>query len=162
MAACRERRHHDSARGTLPAERAPEAAAERRALLRDAGLRATGARLAVLDVLLAAGSPLSHGDVVQALAGRAIDRVTVYRNLIDLADAGLATRSDLGDHVWRFAATGNGHEDVRHPHFVCKECGRIQCLPGTRVRVLSGGAGPQALREDEVEIQIRGLCDDCQ
>lgn len=141
---------------------APETAASRRTLLRDAGLRATAARLAVLDVLISAGAPLSHGEVVRALAGRAVDRATVYRNLIDLADAGLATRGDLGDHVWRFAAAGAGHGQARHPHFVCRGCGRVQCLPDTRVRVAAGNDAPEALRGDEVEIQIRGLCDDCQ
>lgn len=72
------------------------------ARLRGAGLRGTAPRIAVLRFLERATAPLSHGDIYQELAVRGFDRATIYRNLINLADAGLVSRTDLGDHIWRF------------------------------------------------------------
>jgi Fur family ferric uptake transcriptional regulator len=112
-----------------------------------------------------ATSPLSHGEITEALAGHGFDRATVYRNLMDLADKGILARSDLGDHVWRFElrraespAQGHGTD---HPHFVCTDCGDIECLPTVAVRVVGAEGAPRALASKAVEVQVKGLCDDC-
>ncbi len=102
---------------------------ELRAQVRAKGLRATPSRLAVLELLRASDAPMSHGDVADRLASEAWDRATIYRNLTDLAEAGLVRRTDVGDHVWRFEAVSDDHEASAHPHFVCTECGTIECLP---------------------------------
>ncbi|HSG71406.1 MAG TPA: transcriptional repressor, partial [Planctomycetaceae bacterium] len=70
--------------------------------IRAAGLRCTSARLAVLRELGKSASPLTHADVAERLAVQGIDKATVFRNLVDLVDAELLTRNELGDHVWRF------------------------------------------------------------
>ena len=70
--------------------------------IRSYGMRSTGPRVAVLAYLSKATAPLSHTELHEALADRGYDRATIYRNLMDLAEAGLLVRSDLGDHVWRF------------------------------------------------------------
>ena len=67
---------------------------ETRAAVRAKGLRATPSRLAVLELLRASDSPMSHGDVADRLANQAWDRATIYRNLTDLAEVGLARRTD--------------------------------------------------------------------
>ena len=71
-------------------------------LIRNAGLRATPARIATLKLLHGATSPLTHADVSAELDGLGIDKATVFRNLNDLVAAGLLRRTELGDHVWRF------------------------------------------------------------
>src|SRR6476620_851300 len=93
-----------------------------RTQVRAKGLRETPSRLAVLELLRVSDAPMSHGDVADRLASQAWDRATIYRNLTDLAEAGLVRRSDVGDHVWRFEAVTEGHETA-HPHFVCTACG---------------------------------------
>jgi Fur family ferric uptake transcriptional regulator len=132
---------------------------ELKATIRAAGLRATPSRLAVLGVVRGHPAPLSHADVADRLADQVWDRATIYRNLIDLADAGVLRRTDVGDHVWRFELAGD-HALDQHPHFVCTECGVVECLPeaeiGFRKRT------PRAVRRREVEIQLRGLCDACE
>src|SRR5262249_18545664 len=75
-----------------------------RAAVRNAGLRATPSRIAVLHLLRSAGSPVSHGDVVAKLASQAWDPATIYRNLTALSDVGLARRADLGDRGCRYVA----------------------------------------------------------
>lgn len=125
---------------------------ELKAALRAHGLRATGARVAVLELLLAATRPLSHSEVNDGLAARGFDRATLYRNLSDLVEVGLAKRSDHGDHVWRFElASEKRHQE--HPHLLCTECGTVACLPIESVAV-TGVAHVE-------EVQLRGLCDTC-
>jgi len=131
-----------------------------RAAVRNAGLRATPSRLAVLRLLRAAGSPLSHSDVVGELASHAWDPATIYRNLTDLSDVGLARRTDVGDHVWRYEAITGGHRASAHPHFVCTECGSVECLPDLEY-VVSRARTPRAVRLKRVEVQLRGPCDAC-
>lgn len=129
--------------------------------LRRAGMRVTPSRLAVYGVLSTTPTPLSHGEVWSRLDPRDLDRATVYRNLLAMVEAGLVQRMDLGDHVWRFELTGAApHVGAHHPHFVCTECGTVECLDDVQVRVDSP-AGPAALQKRDVEIQLRGRCDDC-
>ena len=131
-----------------------------RTAVRNAGLRATPSRIAVLRLLRAAGSPVSHGDVVAELASQAWDPATIYRNLTDLSDVGLAHRTDVGDHVWRYEAITGGHQASAHPHFVCTECGSVECLPDLEY-VVTRARAPRAVRLKRVEVQLRGPCDAC-
>ena len=134
---------------------------ELRVVVRNAGLRATRSRLAVLDVLRRHREPVTHGEVADVLADEGYDRATVYRNLIDLAEAGIARRSDLGDHVWRFELVGDAGESEVHPHFVCDDCGAVSCLPEGAVQVQAVRGAPKALRGGGVEVRVSGLCDTC-
>jgi len=129
--------------------------------VRRAGLRSTAPRLAVLRRLMAAATPVSHAELVDALAGEGMDRTTVYRNLVDLTDAGLLARTDLGDHVWRFELKKKGNGSLKHPHFTCTGCGAVACLPEVTLKVKQGRGVPRSLTRQHVEIQLRGLCDDC-
>src|SRR5690348_15992405 len=97
--------------------------------LRELGLRATLSRVAVLQQLIAARAPLTHGEVAEQLAASGFDRATVYRNLIDLSEVGLVRRSDMGDHVWRFELVTEDaqHAESEHPHFICQGCGAVEC-----------------------------------
>jgi Fur family ferric uptake transcriptional regulator len=130
--------------------------------LRASGLRATSARAAVLRCLMDAAAPLTHADVCERLAHHGYDRATLYRNLMDLTDVGLATRSDHGDHLWRFELAGRErHDESAHPHFVCSECGEVRCLPEDVLDLRAVRGVPRALRRKKVEIQIRGVCNAC-
>lgn len=142
-------------------------AADLREAVRAVGLRATGARIAVLACLRQAARPLSHAEVMDGLdEHRAWDRATVYRNLSDLSKAGLLHRYDLGDHVWRFELVGDpcttqDDEEHGHPHFLCTKCGEVQCLDGLELSLPAQAGLPSALRSKSVEVQVRGVCDDC-
>lgn len=132
------------------------------ARLREAGLRSTSPRIAVLRHLMAAKAPVSHAELCSELKKHRIDRATIYRNLIDLADVGLVSRVDLGDHVWRFElkARGGDHEGS-HPHFVCTDCGTVSCLTDVAVRIVGGKRAPRSLATKNVAIQITAKCDAC-
>jgi Fur family transcriptional regulator, ferric uptake regulator len=131
--------------------------------IRAAGLRSTSPRVAVLRELEAATAPLSHADLVDSLGDQGYDRVTIYRNLIDLTEAGLVVRTDLGDHVWRFELRRAGKEHQgHHPHFTCTSCGTVSCLPEESVRLTPTRGSPKAVREHAVEVHLRGVCDRCE
>jgi Fur family ferric uptake transcriptional regulator len=132
---------------------------ELRAILRRAGLRATPSRIEVLALLRGTGGPVSHAEVADRLRDQPWDRATIYRNLTDLAEAGLARRADVGDHVWRFELVDAAHPAEAHAHFVCTECGVVACLPDLDLAV--GKAAPRAVRQKQVEVQVRGRCDAC-
>jgi Fur family ferric uptake transcriptional regulator len=131
-------------------------------MLRSSGLRRTAPRVAVLQFLERAAAPLSHGEIAEELALLGFDRATIYRNLIDLVDAELVSRSDLGDHVWRFALRrGDDGHGSEHPHFLCVTCGGVTCLPGGTVRLVSSDGVPRAIASRAVEVQVKGHCDTC-
>jgi Fur family ferric uptake transcriptional regulator len=126
-----------------------------RALLERRGLRVTAQRLAVLRALGASTRPLSHGELADGLVDTGMDRATVYRNLMALAEAKLLLRTLMPDGVFRFELIreeGRAHE--QHPHLVCTECGQVRCLPRRAVSVKPGLG-------DVVEVQLRGRCLAC-
>ena len=121
------------------------------------------ARIAVLRELSGAQTPLSHAEVADKLAGAGFDRVTVYRNLMELSDAGIASRVDLGDHTWRFELKRETSKDhvSEHPHFVCVDCGEVSCLPGVSVSVNEPTDETSAPVGKITEVLLKGHCGNC-
>jgi Fur family ferric uptake transcriptional regulator len=134
-------------------------AADHATRLKQAGLRVTASRLAVLDLLARGAEPLSHPDVVEAIGEQTWNRSTLYRNLIDLADAGLLRRTVIAG-VTRFEPSGRDNGCGDHAHFVCSDCGEVTHLDGVTVRI-EGEARPKALATGHIEVQLRGRCDAC-
>ncbi len=132
-----------------------------RKTLHQANLRATGARLAVMDLLRTASKPLSHGEIAAYLHDRTWNRATLYRNLIDLEKAGLVRRTQLGGPVWRFEDATKEHGVRSHPHFLCTSCGKMVCLPGLALHPAGVTGCRKALTQGSFEIQLRGCCDAC-
>lgn len=143
-------------------ERTVRSIAELRALIRSTGLRSTGPRIAVLQRLQQAVTPMSHAEIAGALEPAGLDRATLYRNLIDLTDAGLLSRTDHGDHVWRFELRDNAHgQTEQHPHFTCIDCGEVECLPDTSIQISAPYQSPRAIKKHHFEVQLTGRCDRC-
>ncbi len=109
------------------------------ARIRGAGLRCTAARLAVMQYLMSATGPLTHAEVSEAVGpSKGFDRATIYRNLTELTEAGLVSRVELGDHVWRFELKRPGHAHAKgedHPHFLCTSCGEVSCLDDVDIAI---------------------------
>jgi len=130
--------------------------------LRAAGLRCTAARLWVMQLLIDASGPVSHAQVAHALRSRGFDRATIYRNLIELTEAGLVIRIELGDHVWRFELCRPGNsEDRDHPHFVCIDCGEVACLPSLSVNIKPAPGSKQSRIREVTEVLLKGHCGQC-
>jgi Fur family ferric uptake transcriptional regulator len=135
---------------------------ELKALLHKAGLRSTSARLAVLRQLREAIVPLSHADLATELVPTGLDRATVYRNLMDLAEAGLVARAELGDHVWRYELRRHpGEHDVEHPHFVCVDCGKVTCLTDVKFELSPEPGSKKSSIGSLTEVLLKGHCGKC-
>jgi Fur family ferric uptake transcriptional regulator len=152
----------------MSSKKGPKEGMDFKSLIRKAGLRVTIPRIAVLELLEKLGAPMSHVEVHHALGTNKYDKATLYRNLVDMAELGLLTRSDHGDHVWRFEirnpdAASSTRDSEAHPHFVCTDCGTVQCLDSVEVSIkrTRGVAAPAAVAKRAVQVKLQGVCDDC-
>lgn len=137
-----------------------------RGLLRQARLRCTPARVAVLEHIMAVGGPRTHAEVADALADRGFDRATIYRNLTELTEAKIFSRVELGDHVWRFEMRHGGVAE--HPHFLCTSCGEVSCLDDVKVAITPKKRPAAAAKKEKrdigavTEVLLKGQCGRCQ
>ncbi len=130
-----------------------------RARLQAAGLRVTASRVAVMELLAASEAPMTHQEVAQHLGDSTWNRSTLYRNLIDLTDAGLLRKTVIAG-LMRFEPANRHGGCSDHAHFVCSECGDVTHLEGVAIEVVGHG-GPRAIATGDVEVQLRGRCDPC-
>jgi Fur family ferric uptake transcriptional regulator len=137
----------------------PSIAQTLRQVLRDAGLRGTPARIATLQILRDSISPLTHAEVADQLESSGIDKVTVLRNLIDLVNVSLARRAELGDRLWRYESLDPGESSEPHPHFLCIDCGSVQCMGDLELTAASRKKSNSKGRV--TEILLKGHCNDC-
>jgi Fur family ferric uptake transcriptional regulator len=144
--------------------------------LQNASVRVTAARVKVLAALLGAARAFSHQDVQDTFAD--MDRVTLYRALDCLTDAGLAHKISGDDRVFRYSAGAErGAEAVQtaqheqpmphhqHGHFKCTRCARVFCLDSIGEAGLLQNALQETLgkgfRSHDIEFTIKGWCADC-
>lgn len=155
--------HRSQRRADQPEARHAGDRESARRRLRESGLRCTSPRLHVLLALDTANRPLSHAELQASLADHGLDRATIYRNLADMVARDLVRRTDLGDKIWRFESRrGDAAHVGDHPHFVCTDCGTVECLPDVEIRVSRRrNRTPRAIAEETVNVQLSGQCDDC-
>lgn len=134
--------------------------AEMVAALRQQGLRATSARVA----LLASLSELGHATVEQlhavlVIAAPSMSLSTVYRTLESLAEHDLVRHAHLGGTVPSYYLAGG----VEHAHLVCSSCGGVEDLHGqTLLRFVSEIAQVAGFTTNTSHLSIEGLCSACQ
>ena len=129
------------------------------AMIKQAGVRSTVARVRVLNELLAADHALTHNEIEQVLsdANVEIERVTLYRVLEWLVDQELAHKVVGADRVWRFNAQKN--PVPRHAHFNCTQCGRVFCLEN--LNPVLAVSLPPGFHMQKADISLQGLCPAC-
>jgi Fe2+ or Zn2+ uptake regulation protein len=129
-------------------------------LLKGSGLRCTPARDAVLRFLSQKGHPLAHSEIAKARGLAALDRVTLYRTLTALQDAGLVHRVQDQDGAWRFCAHARQGKGCPggHAHFHCTQCGRMRCLIDQALPWVTVSEGAQVTGK---QLVVYGLCPAC-
>lgn len=127
--------------------------------LRQAGLRVTAARIALLETVRAG----DHLDV-DTIANRVRDRLgsisvqAVYEALHALTAAGLIARIEPAGHPARF----EGRVGDNHHHIVCRSCGAVvdvDCVVGEPPCLTA--SDDQGFSIDEAQVIFWGLCPDC-
>lgn len=128
--------------------------------LRDAGLRATAGRVAVLEVM----ESMAHTDAERVY--RAVAEVlpttsiqSVHNILADLTTAGLLRRIEPAGS----AALYERRIGDNHHHVVCTQCGAVgdvDCVVGEAPCLTPSSAGGFTVRT--AEVTFWGLCLSCQ
>jgi Fur family transcriptional regulator, stress-responsive regulator len=130
------------------------------AALRNAGLRVTASRLAVLSAV-GDGDHLTADQVASAVRGRVgtISTQAVYDVLSALTRAGLTRRIEPAGSPARYETrVGDNHH-----HVVCRVCGAVtdvDCVVGEPPCVLPTESSGYVI--DEAEVIFWGLCPICQ
>jgi len=125
--------------------------------LEGSGLRCTPQRYAVMAFLMEQVSHPTAAEIFKAVnrADPRCSRATTYNNLRDLVQAGLVREVAVEGRAARFDAQG-----VRHHHFICDRCGKVEDLEWYDVpEPASGSLGKRILRQSE--LIFRGLCAKC-
>lgn len=92
--------------------------------LKDAGLKATGPRLKILELLKGDKEHHTAEEIYQSLKshGEDVGLATVYRVLTQFESAGIVSRHRFEDGHAVFELTKEGH----HDHIVCMRCGKVE------------------------------------
>ncbi len=146
--------------GGAPGTRTSTSAGDPRDALREAGLRVTPQRLAVLEALRdAGGAHLSADDIWHNLSPKwSMDRSTAFRVLADLTDAGLLTQVRFADGVARFEMQSRAHH-----HAVCRRCGATADVPVALVKPLNAALLKTMgfVAAPDEPLLVRGTCRAC-
>ena len=127
--------------------------------LRDAGLRVTAPRVAILGCL--SEHPHSSADSLRQPVNDQLGTVStqaIYDVLNALTEAGLVRRIEPAGHPALFET----RTDDNHHHLVCRQCGRIEdvdCAAGKRPCL--DAVDDAGFEIDEAEVTYWGLCPTC-
>jgi len=128
-----------------------------RRTLESSGLRCTPQRYAVMAFLVGHAGHPTAAEIFRGVnrAHPHSSRATTYNNLRDLVHAGMVREVAVEGRAARFDAKG-----MRHHHFICDRCGKVDDLEWFDVpKPASGSLGKRVLRE--CEVIVRGLCAKC-
>jgi Fe2+ or Zn2+ uptake regulation protein len=98
-----------------------------RALLSEAKLRITPARIRILEIFAGHHGPFSADQLYREHLKKKGDLVTLYRTLTTLHDSNILRRCDFGDGVARFELA-DLESDHHHHHLICKKCQKTEVI----------------------------------
>ena len=131
--------------------------------LRRTRQRYTHGRRQLVDLLAAAGRPVTIPDLIQA--GARQSQSSLYRNLAILEQCGTVHRLISTDDVARYELTEELSE--HHHHLVCSMCGDIEDVTlSATVEAMLHTAAHDAVHERDFEVEthrfeLLGTCGDC-
>jgi len=128
-------------------------------LLNSAKLKRTGPRRTILEILLAGNRPQTADEIVSAMGNTRPNKVTVYRTLESMVDAGLVHKAFVEERSQHYELADKCTEHQCHPHFVCTDCGRTSCMHDMSLPMaISAPAGFVIERQ---QVRLQGLCPKC-
>jgi Fur family ferric uptake transcriptional regulator len=128
-------------------------------ILQQHQIKKTSSRVAILQALKKGGLPLTEAEI-KAEMGDLYDRITFYRNMQSMSDAGILHRIVVDNTLVKYALNPCHPEDchhANHAHFYCHKCNKLICLDEIKVEIKL----PNGYVRKETELLIRGLCDRC-
>jgi len=128
-------------------------------LLISAKLKQTGPRRTILDVLLKSNRPQTAEEIIIKLGKASPNKVTVYRTLDSMVDAGIVHRAFVDERSRHYEMADRCSERQCHPHFVCTDCGRTSCLHDVSVSMATNP--PAGFIIHRQQVRLEGLCPEC-
>ena len=129
--------------------------------LRDVDLRATPARLAVMNFLEKTSQPVDVNSVIDYLNANGIktDPATIFRMMNTLTQKGITTPISFQEGKTRYELSNK--ED--HHHLICDNCGRVEDVSDTIIptieKQIHNKSGFKVVRHS---LEFFGLCKLCQ
>jgi Fur family transcriptional regulator, ferric uptake regulator len=125
-----------------------------------AGLRLTGARRSVAELIADREGPFTAADLLADARSRGlgVGRATVFRSLDTFSELGVVERIDLpnGDHAYV------GCEPAHHHHVVCERCGRTTEIDDAGIRdIVRSIERRTGYRIDSHRVELFGRCPSC-
>jgi Fe2+ or Zn2+ uptake regulation protein len=123
-------------------------------------LKKTPLRRSILLAFTEAKKALSQGDLIETISKElsVVDRVSIYRNLAHLKDAGVLHEVDSNNYVFC------SHECEDHAHLLlfCQRCQRHQEIKDhKRISSFMSALGGFQFFSKEQPIFLKGVCLEC-
>jgi Fur family ferric uptake transcriptional regulator len=130
-------------------------------LLHKSGLRSTGPRLGVLEIIADRDAAISQ-PVLEKMMGNKVDRVTLYRILKTFEEKGILHKvMDLnGTANYAFCSSNcseHQHHD-EHFHFNCAKCRNVYCMNDLHLPAVKL---PVGFKAESISMVITGVCNHC-
>lgn len=131
-------------------------------MLQETGIKATTNRVKLLEAIGNHRAPVSANGIHRSLKkALSINRVTVYRILDLLVEAGLIDRLSSGGPSFFYGLAPNEHHQP-HAHFYCKECRAMNCLDPESLELMTDSLNMKAFGHiDKIEVRLDGVCKKC-
>jgi Fur family transcriptional regulator, ferric uptake regulator len=127
--------------------------------IRNAGMRVTKPRVALVEVLLKQEGPVSIERIHQEVGVDSCDLVTIYRCLAAFEDLGLVRRSYLHNGTCLYEQT---FDAARHYHIVCKACGKTDKVEYTLASDVEQKLKDKGYEQVSHVLEFFGVCPECQ
>ena len=127
----------------------------------EVGTRLTAQRQLIWNVLHRTGGHLTAEQIRARLVERlpSINLPTIYRTLAFLRSAGLVQEVHVGEGPVRYEAAS---VEERHPHLVCRACGRIEHVEAAELGTsLASAAAERGYTDRDLDVVVYGTCGPC-
>lgn len=127
-------------------------------LLKQNGQNRTKARQVIFKVLANSDAPLAMRELVAGSKG--VDRASVYRAVELFERLGVVQRIHTG---WKYKIELSDRFAAHHHHLTCTRCGKSVAISEDELeRFIDDVAARHGFKANAHQIEIQGLCKDCQ
>ncbi len=129
--------------------------------LNEVNLRATPARIALMNLLEKSDKPLDVKEMIEFLEQKDIqtDPATVFRIVNMFTEKGLVKPIQLNEGKFRYELT----DKADHHHLVCEKCGNIEDISDCNISALEKDIeGKKKFKVTSHSLEFFGICSDCQ
>jgi Fur family transcriptional regulator, ferric uptake regulator len=131
--------------------------------LQKGGIELTAHRKRVFDVITASTKALTPKVILTKIRrNHPMDKVTLYRILDFFASKKVVRRiASQQGHVY-YEIVCDHHRPL-HSHFICRECGDVECLEDLSVSELRSKLwSHRRWQDNDIDLKLEGICNECQ